>query len=87
MKIGFITLGPELAHLLQTMKTQMKCHKLRISSGSSMFIKVKKIFRQKKYNIFILNYNLISHRNVQIPSPVLLYHFVEIDIQSFSSFR
>ena len=41
---------------LQTVKTQMKCS---ISAGSTLFVKVKKIFRQKiQYIVFFYNYNL-----------------------------
>ena len=41
--------------VLQTVKTQMKCS--IISSVSTLFVKVKKIFRQKN-TIFVENYNL-----------------------------
>ena len=41
--------------LLQTVKTQMKCHIMCISSGSTLFVKVKK---DNKIQYFLENYNL-----------------------------
>ena len=42
------------------------------SSGSTLFVKVKQIFRQKN-TIFFKNYNLTPHRYVQWTIPSLLY--------------